>query len=568
MNNLAAWMQGLAGADGSKKPSIARHALLLSALSLAVGLSVSAWMYSQGAHVLSGITGSGGRGLKMDRWAEHVLLLTQFDHSIMTIIVPTAAAGALCLLTMVSGLGLSRRLWVLRMRAKEEEWRKSVSSLQIQLAARRTSEDMLKLKHADGSDKEQLEHMRRLELKVVQLQTELDHLKRAEKTLSQRRQELESSKTVLELHVQERTGEIHKVQRRYEQILNSAGEGICGLDLEGRATFVNPAVSRITGFAIKDLVGRSEREIFGQISANGESRTSGEQIFYRKDGTCVPLEFVKTPIHENERQVGAVLVFKDITERKRVEEAIAQKAAELARSNAELEQFAFVASHDLQEPLRKIQAFGDRLKGKFGGAVAAEAQEYLERMQSAAARMRTLINDLLSFSRVIRRTEPFISVDLGAVTKGVLGDLEVRIEKSGAMIQVGELAVIEADPMQMHQLLLNLLSNALKFQPPGGIPVVKVRSRTFTALSGEQFCEISVEDNGIGFDEKYLEKMFAVFQRLHGRSEYEGTGVGLAVCRRITDRHHGTITARSQVGQGTIFIVTLPMHQAKQEIAQ
>jgi signal transduction histidine kinase len=120
--------------------------------------------------------------------------------------------------------------------------------------------------------------------------------------------------------------------------------------------------------------------------------------------------------------------------------------------------------------------------------------------------------------------------------------------------------------MQMHQLLLNLLSNALKFQPPGGVPVVKVRSRTFTALTGEQFCEITVEDNGIGFDEKYLEKMFAVFQRLHGRSEYEGTGVGLAVCRRITDRHHGTITAKSQVGQGATFIVTLPTHQARQEI--
>ena len=131
------------------------------------------------------------------------------------------------------------------------------------------------------------------------------------------------------------------------------------------------------------------------------------EFFHRKDGSRVPLEYVKTPIHENEREVGAVLVFKDIAERKRVEEAIAQKAAELARSNAELEQFAFVASHDLQEPLRKIQAFGDRLKGKIGGEIAPEAQEYLERMQNASARMRTLINDLLTFSRVIRRTEPF-----------------------------------------------------------------------------------------------------------------------------------------------------------------
>jgi light-regulated signal transduction histidine kinase (bacteriophytochrome) len=205
---------------------------------------------------------------------------------------------------------------------------------------------------------------------------------------------------------------------------------------------------------------------------------------------------------------------------------------------------------------------------KFGGAIVPEAQEYLERMQNAAARMRTLINDLLSFSRVIRRAEAFVSVDLGAVTKGVLGDLEVRIEKSGAKVQVGELPVIEADPMQMHQLLLNLLSNALKFQPAGATPLVKVRSRTFSALSGEQFCEITVEDNGIGFEEKYLEKMFAVFQRLHGRSEYEGTGVGLAVCRRISDRHHGTITAKSQLGQGAKFIVTLQTHQGEKESIQ
>ena len=135
-------------------------------------------------------------------------------------------------------------------------------------------------------------------------------------------------------------------------------------------------------------------------------------------------------------------------------------------------------------------------------------------------------------------------------------------------MQVGELPVMEADPMQMHQLLLNLLSNALKFQTAGAVPVIKVRSRTFSALSGEQLCEITVEDNGIGFEEKYLEKMFAVFQRLHGRSEYEGTGVGLAVCRRITDRHHGTITAKSQLGQGAIFIVTLPLRQAKKEPLQ
>jgi light-regulated signal transduction histidine kinase (bacteriophytochrome) len=184
-------------------------------------------------------------------------------------------------------------------------------------------------------------------------------------------------------------------------------------------------------------------------------------------------------------------------------------------------------------------------------------------MQSAAARMRTLINDLLAFSRVIRRSEPFVPVDLGQVTREVLGDLEVRIEKSRAQIQVEALPTVDADPMQMRQLLLNLISNALKFQPPGGTPQVKISARTLTSVGGEPLCELTVQDNGIGFDEKYLDKMFAVFQRLHGRGEYEGTGVGLAVCRRIVDRHHGSITARSKPGEGATFIVSVPLHQAK-----
>jgi PAS domain S-box-containing protein len=354
-------------------------------------------------------------------------------------------------------------------------------------------------------------------------------------------------------------------------ILNSAGEGICGLDIEGKATFVNPTVAKLTRRPIAELIGKTEKDIFfpkgenanGNGAAPVTALNPGEQVFYREDGSCFPVEFVKTPLNENGRIVGSVLIFKDITERKRVEETLAQKAAELTRSNAELEQFAFVASHDLQEPLRKIQAFGDRLKVKCEGTQAGEVKDYLDRMQNAAARMRTLINDLLAFSRVIRSSEPFVQVDLSVVTREVLGDLEVRIEKTGAKIDVGLLPTIEADPMQMRQLLLNLISNALKFQPPGGTPVIKVTSRMLNAVSGEPLCELSVQDNGIGFDEKYLDKIFAVFQRLHGRTEYEGTGVGLAVCRRIVDRHHGSIIAHSQPGEGATFLVTLAVNQTK-----
>jgi light-regulated signal transduction histidine kinase (bacteriophytochrome) len=341
----------------------------------------------------------------------------------------------------------------------------------------------------------------------------------------------------------------------------------------------------MTGWNVEEMVGKTERELFHQLDLDGavgqtilkdrNGEHLPEQIFCRKDATKFPVEYVRTPILEKERLVGAVVIFKDITERKRTEDALSRKAAELARSNAELEQFAYVASHDLQEPLRKIQAFGDRLKGKVDAAQLAEGRDYLERMQSAAARMQTLINDLLTFSRVMSASQPFVAVDLAAVTKEVLTDLEVRIEQTKAQVEVGELPTIEADPLQMRQLLQNLIGNALKFQPPGHQPVVKIQAKILRSpLIGaadsdipDELCELTVQDNGIGFDEKYLDKVFAVFQRLHGRNEYEGTGVGLAVCRRITDRHGGTITAKSKPGEGATFIVTLPVSRPKKEAA-
>jgi PAS domain S-box-containing protein len=498
-------------------------------------------------------------GLLAGLW---VLLAPSADPSSRTgIPAPLRAAAALgfggLTSVLLTGVGflLSQKAWKKRITELQEEHRRSLASTQMQVAElRAVTQTFDKLE----SDKNQLANAKN------QLEAELDTLKRSQKDLLWRRQALESSKTVLELHVQERSEEIQRLQRQYELILNSAGEGICGLDLNGKATFVNPAAARMTGWEVQELIGKSEEEIFGSTTpATKDSpapNTPEERPFRRKNGSLFPVECVKTPLDENGRVVGSVLIFKDITKRKRIEEAVAKRSSELAQSNAELEQFAFVASHDLQEPLRKIQAFGDRLKTKVEGALAPDARDYLDRMQSASARMRTLINDLLAFSRVIRRTEPFVPVDLAHVAKGVLGDLEVRIEKSGARVDLGPLPVVEADTTQMHQLLLNLIGNGLKFQPPGGKPVVTVSSRTYTTLSGQELCEITVADNGIGFEEKYLEKMFAVFQRLHGRNEFEGTGVGLAVCRRIADRHHGTITAKGALGKGSTFVVTLPVH--------
>jgi signal transduction histidine kinase len=257
-----------------------------------------------------------------------------------------------------------------------------------------------------------------------------------------------------------------------------------------------------------------------------------------------------------------------------LEERVAERTAaaeaharELARSNVELEQFSSVASHDLQEPLRKIRMFGDRLQAGLGDGLPAESASDLQRMQNAAERMQRLINDLLDFSRVTHRGKEFQRVDLGEVTGEVLADLEVRVAELNAKVEVGDLPVIEADATQMRQLLQNLVGNALKFHREGEPPVVRISGDVISGraphFSGEtttgDCCVITVEDNGIGFDEQYSERVFTAFERLHSRASYEGTGIGLSIARKIAWRHGGDITAKSAPDQGATFTVTLPL---------
>lgn len=237
----------------------------------------------------------------------------------------------------------------------------------------------------------------------------------------------------------------------------------------------------------------------------------------------------------------------------------------LKQSNKALEEFAYITSHDLQEPLRKITAFGDRLCSKFGQTLGAEGEDYIRRMQAASERMQRLILALLSYSRVTSKPRSFTEVSLGEIVEDVLADLEVRIEETGADVHVGELPTIMADPHQMRQLFQNLVGNALKYQDPEQRPHVRIHS----AFSRNGTCRVAVEDNGIGFDEKYLDRIFAPFQRLHGRSSsYEGTGMGLAICRKIVERHGGSITARSTPGKGSTFIVEFPNSRQSQPQVQ
>ncbi len=260
----------------------------------------------------------------------------------------------------------------------------------------------------------------------------------------------------------------------------------------------------------------------------------------------------------------------DVTDLKKSENALRssetklrQFTVQLERSNRELQDFAYVASHDLQEPLRKIVVFGERLKEKNAETLGPESSDYLDRMQKAAARMQTLINDLLSFSRVTTKAQPFTRVNLAEVASNVVDDLEGRIELVKGRVEVGALPVIDGEPLQMRQLLQNLIGNALKFRRPEEPPVVKVDAQIIPdpAEPGKQLCRLTVSDNCIGFEEKYLDRIFNVFQRLHTRNEYEGTGMGLAIVRKIALYHGGDVTAKSKPGEGSTFIVTIPLAQ-------
>lgn len=287
-----------------------------------------------------------------------------------------------------------------------------------------------------------------------------------------------------------------------------------------------------------------------------------ETKFRRFDGTILDVMVTVMSVSFDGNPAQLVIA-QDITERKQVERSLQKYAAELERSNRELQDFAYVASHDLQEPLRKIQIFGERLQAKYGDILDDTGRDYLARMDSAARRMKLLIDNLLTFSRVTTTgARPFSAINLSEVVEGVLQDLEARIAETGATIIVDELPTIEADPMQMRQLFQNLLGNALKFHREGVPPEISISSNCDPETNEVRpMCHITIADNGIGFEQEYANRIFGVFQRLHARAEFEGTGVGLALCRKIVERHQGSICAEGIPGAGARFIVTLPQTQ-------
>ena len=378
--------------------------------------------------------------------------------------------------------------------------------------------------------------------------------------------------------------QLHAKNIHFDTALSNMVQGLCMFDKDQRLNVVNRRYLEIYGFS-PDVVkpGITIRELMEYSASLGNytkeeaeraiaERNDPERLSKRmvikqrlKDGRVIAV--MNEPMSDG----GTIATYQDITETELNATTMLEYTQKLERSNRELIDFAYVASHDLQEPLRKIEAFGDRLLKKYAHILPDDGKMFVDRMHDAAERMRRLINDLLSYSRVTTNAKPFQWIVLNDLLVDVQSDLQIRIEENAAAIEYGELPTIEGDPTQMRQLLQNLISNALKFRKADVAPVVRlsaeIKPATGDNATGSSII-LTIADNGIGFDNQFKEQIFTIFQRLHSRNEYEGTGIGLATCRKIVERHGGTIEAFGETGVGSKFIITLPQnHTAKEHAA-
>ncbi len=365
--------------------------------------------------------------------------------------------------------------------------------------------------------------------------------------------------------------QLHAKNLHFDMALSNMVQGLCMFDNEQRLIVVNRRYLEIYGFSA-DVVkpGITLRGLMEySVSLGNYTKEEAERALAERDDparlrirTTIKQRLkdgrIIAVMNEPMPDGGTIATYQDITEVEKNAETMLLYTQKLEHSNRELIDFAYVASHDLQEPLRKIEAFGDRLIKKYSDILPDDGKMFVDRMHNAASRMRRLINDLLSYSRVTTNAKPFQAVALDNILTDVLSDLQIRVEENEATIDAEPLPVVEGDPTQLRQLIQNLLSNALKFRKPDVNPVIKISSNKILDGNGEPLLVITIEDNGIGFDNQFKDQIFTIFQRLHSRNEYEGTGIGLATCRKIVERHGGFILAHGEPGQGSKFTITIP----------
>jgi PAS domain S-box-containing protein len=349
-------------------------------------------------------------------------------------------------------------------------------------------------------------------------------------------------------------------------IVEAADDAIIGEDLEGNIVTWNGGARRLYGYSAEEAIGQSAAllippEMPGELPEilktirGGETMEHHETVRVRKDGKRLDVSFTLSPIKDGQGKItGIAGIARDITEAKQAE-------ADLRRSNAELEQFAFVASHDLQEPLRAMAGTVQILQRRYQGQLDARADEIITHAVAAVTRMQTLVSDLLAFSRLNRHGDSFALTDFTAVLRDVSANLEVAIAESGAVITCDDLPEVMADASQMRQLLQNLLSNSIKFRGQQSLQI------HISARREENKWLFSIRDNGPGIEPQYFERIFVIFQRLHTRDEYPGTGIGLAVCKKIVERHGGRIWLESEEGKGTTFFFTIADAPAERKLS-
>jgi len=434
----------------------------------------------------------------------------------------------------------------------------------------------------------------------AQLIEELEALRAQTRDISNislKQKQLQESKHGLEQKVQEQVAElkhsnealaqeisdridIESQLRESNQLLETVFSNIhmliAYLDTEFNFIRVNEAYAGAAGKPVSFFPGKNHfalypheenERIFRSVVATGESYTAYAKPFVYPGHTekTTYWDWTLQPAITNGRNIsGLILSLLDVTAEMEARKKTDRYAEELKRQNQTLSEFAFIASHDLREPLRKILTFGERLASSIDERLSEKERDYLARMQKVTRRMQTMLDGLLEYARVSTKTRPYSPVDLTQTVNEAISNLHLRLEETGAVVSIAALPTIHADFIQMIQLFQNLIGNAIKFQRKDVPPRITVSGKLIPAKNspgtGGKHCELRIEDNGIGFDRKYFERIFLPFERLQGRQGPDGAGMGLAICRKIAERHGGGITAESEPGKGSIFIVTLPVN--------